>query len=136
MGNQGPVVYESFWNKNPPQSSTFNWKSVVETTMNSILGCIPDFGSVIQGIAEIGESIYDAEPTNAPVVGPNQGSTWNIFISVVSQAMSNLATQIVSVGALQGATGTVLEVMQNGAFFLDSADKVEINADAIWANYK
>lgn len=136
MGNQGPVVYESFWNKNPPPSASFNYESVVETTFNSILGCIPDFGSVIQGIAEIGESIYAAIPTNTPVPGPSQSSTWNSFISIVSQSMSSLASQIVGIANVQGATGTILDVMKNGVFFLNDADSVEINADALWANYK
>lgn len=136
MGNQGPAVYESFWNKNPPTSAHFNYQSVVETTINSILGCIPDLGSIIQGVAEIGESIYSAIPTDTPVQGPSQASTWNSFISVVSQSMGNLANQIVAIANDQGATGTILNVMRNGPFFLNEADGVEINADAMWANYK
>lgn len=58
MGNQGPAEYVAFWNPDPPSSAPFNEQAIAFATINAFLGCIPDIGSAVSGIASIAEAIW------------------------------------------------------------------------------
>lgn len=135
MNNQGASVYQAFWNKNPPASSGFDYHDFIETTINCVLGAIPDVGSIIQGIVEIGESLASSWPTDAQVQGPNTATAWNDHISAISTALTTFTGAMMTNGTATGGTSAMLDVLRGGSYFLQDADPITIDADTVWTNY-